>query len=134
MFAALAIAAIVGTSPPKAARIAIANGVHDGKVSATGTWLLLASGGTKTLVRGTGRGVWTITRHSGGKLRVTNERGETATRPGPLLARASGDGVFVTWNGKRYRGELEIRATSSEERRVGKECRTVCRSRWSPYH
>ena len=22
----------------------------------------------------------------------------------------------------------------SEERRVGKECRTVCRSRWSPYH
>jgi len=24
--------------------------------------------------------------------------------------------------------------TRSEERRVGKECRTVCRSRWSPYH
>jgi putative ABC transport system permease protein len=22
----------------------------------------------------------------------------------------------------------------SEERRVGKECRTTCRSRWSPYH
>ena len=22
----------------------------------------------------------------------------------------------------------------SEERRVGKECTTVCRSRWSPYH
>ena len=22
----------------------------------------------------------------------------------------------------------------SEERRVGKECRSVCRSRWSPYH
>ena len=25
-------------------------------------------------------------------------------------------------------------AKRSEERRVGKECRTVCRSRWSPYH
>ena len=25
-------------------------------------------------------------------------------------------------------------AARSEERRVGKECRTVCRSRWSPYH
>ena len=96
MFAALAIAALVGTSrPPTSARIAIANGVHDGTVSATGTWLLLASGGTKTLVRGTGRGTWTITRRSGGKLRVTNERGETATRPGPLVARAIGDGVFV---------------------------------------
>ena len=23
---------------------------------------------------------------------------------------------------------------SSEERRVGKECLSVCRSRWSPYH
>ena len=22
----------------------------------------------------------------------------------------------------------------SEERRVGKECRSMCRSRWSPYH
>ena len=25
-------------------------------------------------------------------------------------------------------------ATRSEERRVGKECRIRCRSRWSPYH
>ena len=27
--------------------------------------------------------------------------------------------------------EREVR---SEERRVGKECHTTCRSRWSPYH
>ena len=26
------------------------------------------------------------------------------------------------------------RVTRSEERRVGKECLAVCRSRWSPYH
>ena len=25
-------------------------------------------------------------------------------------------------------------AAGSEERRVGKECLTQCRSRWSPYH
>ena len=25
-------------------------------------------------------------------------------------------------------------ADRSEERRVGKECQSVCRSRWSPYH
>ena len=25
-------------------------------------------------------------------------------------------------------------AVGSEERRVGKECATLCRSRWSPYH
>ena len=29
---------------------------------------------------------------------------------------------------------LESGDTGSEERRVGKECVTTCRSRWSPYH
>src|SRR3546814_1321326 len=36
------------------------------------------------------------------------------------------------------RGALDIRAQCrqlrSEERRVGKECVSTCRSRWSPYH
>ena len=27
-----------------------------------------------------------------------------------------------------------VNAGRSEERRVGKECHSVCRSRWSPYH
>ena len=30
--------------------------------------------------------------------------------------------------------ELDYRAIRSEERRVGKECVSTCRSRWSPYH
>ena len=29
---------------------------------------------------------------------------------------------------------VNIRTTRSEERRVGKECVSTCRSRWSPYH
>ena len=28
----------------------------------------------------------------------------------------------------------ELRHVRSEERRVGKECLRLCRSRWSPYH
>ena len=40
------------------------------------------------------------------------------------LARRSGGSVDVTSAGK----------TRSEERRVGKECASMCRSRWSPYH
>jgi monothiol glutaredoxin len=28
----------------------------------------------------------------------------------------------------------QILKARSEERRVGKECRRLCRSRWSPYH
>ena len=35
---------------------------------------------------------------------------------------------LATW------ANLMARCFRSEERRVGKECRTVCRSRWSPYH
>ena len=31
----------------------------------------------------------------------------------------------------RFAPGAELR---SEERRVGKECTTMCRSRWSPYH
>ena len=29
---------------------------------------------------------------------------------------------------------VEARSARSEERRVGKECSLLCRSRWSPYH
>ena len=29
---------------------------------------------------------------------------------------------------------VEAKEQRSEERRVGKECRSWCRSRWSPYH
>ena len=29
---------------------------------------------------------------------------------------------------------VSARTVRSEERRVGKECASMCRSRWSPYH
>ena len=35
--------------------------------------------------------------------------------------------------GKKAYGNL-VELERSEERRVGKECRALCRSRWSPYH
>src|SRR3546814_15294993 len=31
-------------------------------------------------------------------------------------------------------GQVPIRLSRSEERRVGKECVSTCSSRWSPYH
>src|SRR3546814_14049791 len=37
--------------------------------------------------------------------------------------------------GRRYEmAEAPAPARRSEERRVGKECVSTCRSRWSPYH
>src|SRR3546814_2783291 len=42
------------------------------------------------------------------------------------------DGMrFELIGGKKLRG---WRARRSEERRVGKECVSTCKSRWSPYH
>src|SRR3546814_13677388 len=37
----------------------------------------------------------------------------------------------ATWSGKERAAAV---STRSEERRVGKECVSTCRSRWSPYH
>src|SRR3546814_7850843 len=34
----------------------------------------------------------------------------------------------------RFERRFAIAAVRSEERRVGKECVSPCRSRWSPYH
>src|SRR3546814_16203183 len=34
----------------------------------------------------------------------------------------------------RLRGGVQREVERSEERRVGKECVSTCRSRWSPYH
>ena len=40
-----------------------------------------------------------------------------------------------TRSGNRLEGELVTTSPRrSEERRVGKECTSWCRSRWSPYH
>src|SRR3546814_2648814 len=36
--------------------------------------------------------------------------------------------------GERPSRTLHLTARRSEERRVGKECVSTCRSRWSPYH
>src|SRR3546814_3067752 len=33
-----------------------------------------------------------------------------------------------------FHGNVFLRYNRSEERRVGKECVSTCRSRWSPYH
>src|SRR3546814_20175659 len=33
-----------------------------------------------------------------------------------------------------FQGAAPSESTRSEERRVGKECVSTCRSRWSPYH
>src|SRR3546814_3450368 len=53
-----------------------------------------------------------------------------------LLIAAGKDAEAVRAALARYRASAGTPLTSarSEERRVGKECVSTCRSRWSPYH
>src|SRR3546814_10822652 len=46
---------------------------------------------------------------------------------------AEGEQVVVSAN-FLIDAESNLQAARSEERRVGKECVSTCRSRWSPYH
>jgi cysteine synthase A len=54
----------------------------------------------------------------------------------PLIHRVST--AEEIWNDTEGRVDAVISGVGtggrSEERRVGKECRRLCRSRWSPYH
>src|SRR3546814_4449434 len=43
-------------------------------------------------------------------------------------------GEVAAIKGVRFLGGRKARILRSEERRVGKECVSTCRSRWSPYH
>jgi len=63
-------------------------------------------------VRGTGRGVWTVTRR-GSRVRVSSSDGLTATREGPLVAQPADTDALLTWNGKPYRGALELSSTAN---------------------
>src|SRR3546814_1688570 len=50
------------------------------------------------------------------------------------FAEAHGGGLSIESVWRRRRRWPAIRRSRSEERRVGKECVSTCRSRWSPYH
>ena len=65
----------------------------------------------------------------------TSARAEASKRLAVVVARARKAGVRTTpilLEGVPH--ELIARTARSEERRVGKECGLLCRSRWSPYH
>ena len=44
------------------------------------------------------------------------------------------DGRLLVTGEQLLRRETDGSIVRSEERRVGKECASMCRSRWSPYH
>src|SRR3546814_17979035 len=56
----------------------------------------------------------------------------------PALSPTMEEGTIAKWfvkaGDKVASGDILAEIERSEERRVGKECVSTCRSRWSPYH
>src|SRR3546814_15660707 len=71
-------------------------------------------------------------RHSDGHEQYDAVLG--AVRSSPDLIALGQDGRGEDRFTSRGMIETEQRLSRSEERRVGKECVSTCRSRWSPYH
>src|SRR3546814_10970882 len=64
-----------------------------------------------------------FTPESGAELRVL--------RPAKFVP---ADETLFNENTKKFSDATGVPVKRSEERRVGKECVSTCRSRWSPYH
>ena len=69
--------------------------------------------------------------------RTPSRLAHTMRRPGAELARGSQPMVIASEAEPVVKPIVEVKPVvpaRSEERRVGKECYALCRSRWSPYH
>jgi stage II sporulation protein D len=87
-------------------RIALATSDESAKVGGTGTWRIYNRRSTNLVTSGTAGGSMTIEQRSGQLVVVKPDGSVTSRRSGPLLIRATTPGSFVTYEGKRYRGEL----------------------------
>ena len=67
---------------------------------------------------------------------VTWRNGHTALRDASFTVPSGSIAALVGVNGsgKSTLFKAIMGFVRSEERRVGKECASMCRSRWSPYH
>src|SRR3546814_1772779 len=71
-------------------------------------------------------------------LGLAASAGRIADGPAHRIARRNRRDGFARLQGNigdTFRRSIKpVESTRSEERRVGKECVSTCRSRWSPYH
>ena len=64
------------------------------------------------------------------EMRKALEDAREDTQIGVIILTGEGEKAFCSGGDQRVRGDAGYEDNRSEERRVGKECR----SRWSPYH
>ena len=68
---------------------------------------------------------------------MTENTGPSPIAPYPIAVIMERTRLANRWATERWEAKGVVPVFSvmrSEERRVGKECKSQCRSRWSPYH
>lgn len=93
-------------------RIALATSAENAKVGGTGTWRVYSRNSANLVTSGTAATTMRIERRGNQLVAVKSDGSVTSRQTAPLLIRATTPGSFVTWNGKRYRGELIIRPSN----------------------
>jgi stage II sporulation protein D len=93
-------------------RVALATGLDFARLSATGgIWALYDRTGENLIAEAQEGEIWTVERNGSG-LSVSGSLGSPLFIQGPLVARPS-ESALLTYNGKRYRGELLVQATTT---------------------
>ena len=127
--AVLTIAACVSLAPPKGGtgnipvvtgvyksgatqlvRIALDGSAPDSRLSATGDWALFLTGSSSPAARFSKGQELTVSRN--GSTLALSPQSNVGSASG-VIARSLSDSSFVTWNGKRYRGDLSISASDT---------------------
>src|SRR3546814_9440218 len=68
------------------------------------------------------------------EMRISDWSSDVCSSDLPNLGGQEADGFSAEEDDRTQRGQYRTEDPRSEERRVGKECVSTCRSRWSPYH
>ena len=102
----------VAAGAERTARVALALSGAAPSIGGTGEWRVFAEDGRELLARVPAGAEWRIERREM-QLRAVGPGGSTPWRSGALIARVVTPDAFVTFNGRRWRGELWSHATSA---------------------
>lgn len=89
-------------------RIALATSDESARVGGTGTWRIYSRNSTNLVVSGTAGSEMKVEARGGQLVAIRGNGSVTSRNSALFLIRATTPGSFVTYKGKRYRGELVL--------------------------
>ena len=89
-------------------RIALATAADRPLVGGSGTWRIYSGNSTRLVAKGNAGDAMRVETRGGQLVAVKTDGSVTTRYPAPFLVRSATDGAYVTFGGKRYRGELVI--------------------------